>query len=176
MPTDALPTSTTQQNDVMRLFTIILFSLVSLTSFAQWDGWDNGYVVPCEHHGNTDIWKIIRYREGLASWEKPVNDHGTIKWSDSCAEFDCYNLSMYFDVKKYQKKGPTSFCVYRESYDELYDYIEVFKGFGPDKDNFILIIGKVDEDGNVQNAIQIVAKPMTMAKPPKFRPCVGGMH
>lgn len=157
-----------------RLIAFLFFIIgASTMANAQWyDEW----VVPCEHHGSQDLWQVVRYREGLNSWEKPKPDQGTVRWSDSCVEILSNNLTLYFDVRKYIKETPAMFKVFRETPDEIFDYMEVRQGFGRDKGLYILMLGKLDDNGNMQGTIQIYCKPMTMANPPKFRPSVGGMH
>lgn len=152
---------------------VLLLSVGTINTSAQWyEEW----VVPCEHSGSQDLWTIIRYREGLSSWEKPVPDNGTVRWSDSCIEIMCNHLELYFDVKKYIKESANSFKVFREQYDETFDYMEVRKSFGADKSLYTILMGKLDDDGNIQNAVQITCRPMKMSKPMPFRPMVGGMR
>lgn len=138
--------------------------------------WGDEWVIPCEHKGSQDLWQVIRYREGLSSWEKPVSDNGTIRWSDSCVEIMCNHMELYFDVKKYVKESQTSFKVFRESYDETFDYMEVRKAFGPDKNVYMIIMGKLDDNGNIQGAVQITCRPMKLQQHMAFRPMVGGMR
>lgn len=160
----------------MKRILLIMFMLIASASsaFAQWEE----YVPPCEHQGNEDIWKIVRYKPGTAAWEKWEPANGRIKWSDSCVEFECDQLLLYFDVDRYEKmnSNPPFFKVYRREYDELFDYMEVRDGIGIDKGMKRIIMGRRDDDGNIQGAIMILCKPYTMTTPTKFRPCVGGMH
>ncbi len=155
---------------------IILLLLMLLCSVGANAQWYDEWVVPCEHSGNQDLWTVVRYREGLSSWEKSRPDNGTVRWSDSCVEIMCNNLELYFDVSSYVKDSQTSFKVYRAKEDDTFDYIEVRKSFGADKSLYIMIVGKLDEDGNIQNAVQITCRPMKMPKPMPFRPRVGGMR
>lgn len=154
---------------------IILLVILTLTANVSWAQWEE-YVPPCEHKGSQDLWQIVGFREGLASWEKSMPDRGTVRWSDSCVEIDCDNLVMYFGVKKYEKIGPNFFKVYRDSYDELYDYMEVRQGFGPHKEKYMILMGRLDEDGNIQNTAMVICKPMKRQGVQKFRPAVGGMR
>jgi len=85
-------------------------------------------------------------------------------------------MELYFDVKKYVKESQTSFKVFRESYDETFDYMEVRKAFGPDKNVYMIIMGKLDDNGNIQGAVQITCRPMKLQQHMAFRPMVGGMR
>jgi len=155
-----------------RFLHIVIMMLVAMTAQAQWEE----YVPPCEHKGSQDLWQVIGYREGLASWEKANPDKGTVRWSDSCVEIDCENMVLYFDVKKYVKVGPNFCKVYRENYDELFDYMEVRQGFGQYKEKYMIIMGKLDDDENIQNTVMIICRPMKRNGGPRFRPAVGGMR
>lgn len=155
-----------------RFLYIVAMMFVWTTASAQWDE----YVPPCEHKGSQDLWQVVGFREGLASWEKSTPDRGTVRWSDSCVEIDCENIVMYFDVRKYEKVGPNYFKVYREQYDELYDYMEVRQGFGQHREKYMIIMGRLDEDGNIQNTAMVICKPMKRNGVQYFRPAVGGMR
>lgn len=149
----------------MRFLASIAFLLLtSIAASAQWNDEWYSYVPPCEHKGTQTLWQIVKYRASLAAYDKTEPAKGTVRMSDSCIEIDCYQLVFTFDVRRYEKVTSAITRVYKNTADELYDYMEIKQGIGNMRDFYMIFIGKRDDNGKMHNTTILTCKPYVRAK------------
>lgn len=142
--------------------------LVAVNASAQ-DGYHEEYgyheYAPCEHKGDMQVWAITKYRPGLASWDKPEQTRGRFVMSQTLIEVECHQLSLFFCIERIERVTPKFFRIYRSNKDDYVDYMEVREAFGENRGTYQILVGKLDDDGNIQNTVQLIARPMQKLLP-----------
>ena len=140
----------------------------SVTLSAQ-DGYYDDYEYyshpPCQHSGDLQVWNITKYRPGLASWDVPEQTRGRFCMSNTLVDIQCYQLTLTFCIEKLERVTPKFFRIYRSNKDDIFDYMEVREAFGENRGTYQILIGKLDDDGNIQNTVQLIARPMQKLMP-----------
>ena len=147
---------------------ILLFVFEFVVSAQYYEGEE--YVPACEHRGNQELWEVVAYRPGMASWDKTEGSRGKIKFSDACIEIECYQLVLSFGVKEYDRQSSRNFKVYRSNPDDLFDYMEVRPALGSDRGLYWVLIGRLDERGFIQGTVQLTCRPYQTRKPANPKP------
>lgn len=120
---------------------------------------DYHWEIPCDHVGNWTYWQTLLYKSSLETYNKPFGAEGTIRFSDSCIEIDCSAMRMYFGIGSHQRITPELYRVFRDRADEVFDVIEIRKGFGPHRGRYIIFIGQWTDDGHLRNTVQLICIP-----------------
>ncbi len=130
--------------------------------YADYDADDYSYTPPCAHSGNITGYSIVRYREGMASWEKPVTTTGHVLVSGRCLTIECPHLNMAFTIgrKETLSTTPRFIRYHREQPDEVCDVIELREAFGRDAGLYYLMMGRLNEAGYMIGTMQVTMKPM----------------
>ncbi|MCQ2236646.1 MAG: hypothetical protein MJZ18_06575 [Bacteroidales bacterium] len=116
--------------------------------------------IPCEHAGNETYWKTLTYKGSMENYNKPAGTEGHVRISDSCIDIDCTAMRMYFGIGSHIRITPELYRVFRDRADEIFDVIEIRKGFGPHKGKIILFIGQWTDDGHLRNTVQLICIPV----------------
>lgn len=118
------------------------------------------YEMPCEHRGNSTYWQTLVYKSSLENYNKPLGSEGWVRFSDSCIEIDCTAMKMYFGLSTHQRVTPEYYRAFRDRADEIFDVMEIRKGFGPNKGKFVIFIGQATPDGHLKNTVQLICLPL----------------
>lgn len=163
---------------IKKIFLVVaLMMAISTTTLAQWDDYYYEYVPKCEHQGELRMWQVVRYRGGMSKWDKWEGARGTLKFSKSCFEItDCNQIEISFCLSENEHFDTTdSWRLTRCDYDDGFDYVEIRPALGHDKGYYSVFIGRRDDDGNMQNTIQLVCRPLKISYPhdPNKKPTNG---
>ena len=126
------------------------------------------YIVPCLAQqtksavNKVECWKILKLRQSTWSQDKAYQVEGMIYLCDKYIEVDCYELRLYLQVVKMNKYSDNYYSIDVIDYDEFYNHVEVRQAFGSmNKKDLYVIIGRQDEDGNMQSSVIITCRNMT---------------
>ncbi len=122
--------------------------------------------LPCSHGGGAITgYSIVRIREGMASWEKPIDLKGVVLMSGRCIEISCGRLEMWFAIAKKEvaSEQPKFYKLYREHPDEICDYIEFREAFGRDRGCYYLMLGRLNTEKHMEGTMQITVRPMKIS-------------
>lgn len=120
---------------------------------------DYHWEIPCDHVGNWTYWQTLTYKGSMENYNKPAGTEGMVRFSDSCIEIDCTAMRLYFGVGSHLRITPELYRVFRDRADELFDVIEIRKGFGPHRGRYIIFIGQWTDDGHIRNTVQLICIP-----------------